>query len=155
MTQVGIFALKFPLMPFAVDLLKVMEENPHFKKGPCPHLTTTFLSRIEDANPNSPDVSEDDSGSNWGHLQFTGGAMTIRSVLTSWECVGCTEIAQGLIAAAIKTCKVMRVFCHQCNIQTSSYLSDVYLQELVERIWTLWNEAGGVCCIYFLMLQND
>ncbi|KAF8223605.1 hypothetical protein L208DRAFT_1316095 [Tricholoma matsutake] len=69
--------LNFPLVPFAIDLLNAMEETPDFKNGPTPHLTATFLSRIENANPNSPDISEDDSGSSWGHLQFTSGNMSI------------------------------------------------------------------------------
>jgi hypothetical protein len=141
-------------VPFAIDLLNAMEQNPDFKRGATPHLTTTFLLRIENADPNSLDISEDDSGSNWGHLQFTGGAMTIRSVLTSWECVGSTETARELIAAAIKTCKVARNFCYQRNIQTSSYLSDAYLQEMVEKVWMLWNQTGGVRRPTFLILHN-
>ena len=151
----GTFSVDFPLVPFAIDLLNAMEKNPDFKRGAMPHLTATFLLCIEDADSNSPDVSEDDSGSNWGHLQFTGGAMRITSVLTSWESVGSMETARALIAASIKTCKVARVFCHQRNIQTSSYLSDAYLQEMVEQIWTLWKQAGAArrfAC--FLILHN-
>ncbi|KAF8232237.1 hypothetical protein L208DRAFT_1108988, partial [Tricholoma matsutake] len=93
---------------------------------------------IKSADLNSPDVSEDDSGPSWGHHQFTSGAMTIKSVLSSWECVGSTDTARVLIAAAIKTCKVAHIFCWQKKIQTSSYFSDVYLQEIVEMLWMLW-----------------
>jgi len=35
-------------------------------------------------------------------------------------------------------------FCHQCNIQASGYLSNTYLQEVVKRIWILWNQQR--CC---------
>jgi len=73
----GIFMLNFPLVPFTIDLLNAMEETPDFKNRPTPLLTATFLSQIKNANSNSPNISEDDSRSSWGHLQFTGRNMSI------------------------------------------------------------------------------
>ena len=122
-----------------------MQANPSFKRGATPTPTDEFIARIENADPTAPDISEDDHGSSWGHLQFTGGSMTVTSVLTTWGCVGNTETACRLIAAAIKTCKVARHICFEQNVTTSSYLSDAYLQNSIEVLWKLWNDAGGVC----------
>ncbi|KAF8218510.1 hypothetical protein L208DRAFT_1373938 [Tricholoma matsutake] len=124
----------FPSIPRATDLLSTMEENVAFKRGPTLMLTMDFLSQVENADPYVADLSEDDSGPSWGHSQFTSGNMTLTSVLQSWESIGSTETACRLIAASIKTCK----------ITTGSYLSDAYLQNLIEVLWTLWKKAGGV-----------
>ena len=121
-----------------------MEANPNFKKAVAPSLTTDFLARIKDADSSSPDISEDDNGSNWGHLQFTAGSMTITTILQSWEAVASTEMARRLIAAAIKTCKAVRCICLEQGIRTTTYLSDMYLRNLVEVLWALWKNAGGV-----------
>jgi hypothetical protein len=59
-----------------------MEANVTFKCGPTPTLTTDFISRVENANPYVPDLSEDNSGPSWGHSQFTGGNMTLTTVFT-------------------------------------------------------------------------
>ena len=126
-----------------------MEEDVAFKHGPTPTLTMDFLSRIENADPYVADLSEDDSGPSWGHSQFTSGNMTLTSVLQSWESIGSTEMACHLIAASIKTCKVARHICFEQKITTGSYLSDAYLQNLVEVLWTLWKKAGGVRRIVF------
>jgi hypothetical protein len=128
-----------------------MEANPDFKRGVTPILTTDFLSRIENADPNAPDTSEDNSGPGWGHHQFTSGNMTITTVLKSWDCVGSTEIACKLIAVTIKTCQVARHLCFEKGLNPNSYLSDVYLQNLVEVLWTIWNNAGGVSLIASLI----
>jgi len=119
-----------------------------------------FLDRIRDADPNLGDFSEDDSNANWGHYQFTGGTMTCRSVLTSWSGVGGTDMACRLTAATIKTCKVAWLMCSQRDIVTASYLSDAYLNEIFEHLWTLWKDAGGVsdssCCFpHSLMVFSE
>jgi len=119
-----------------------MEATPDFKLGPTPTHTLDFISRIETANPSG--VSEDESGSNWGHYQFTAGSMTITTVLQSWESVGSTEVACRLIASTIKTCKVARHICFERGIKPSGYISDAYLENLIDVLWKLWTDAGGV-----------
>jgi hypothetical protein len=52
--------------------------------------------------------------------------------------------ACNLIAAALKTCKVARHLCFEHNITTTSYLSDIYLENVVSKLWDLWKSAGGV-----------
>ena len=126
-TYIGMLKQDFPSMSFAIDLLNSMQENPNFKQGVMPSLTTDFLVQIENADPNNPDISEDNSRSSWGHHQFTSRTMTIASILQSWESIGNTEMACKLITAAIKACRVARHIYFQKNIETSSYLSDAYL----------------------------
>lgn len=121
-----------------------MQGNPDFgRREPSPQ-TTTFLERIENADPNAPGLSEDDLGPSWGHWQFTAGGLTCATVLETWDHIGNTDIACRFIAAAIKTCRVAR---HLCFIQGNSgcsYLSDNYLQIMVDRLLELWSAAGGV-----------
>ena len=79
--------------------------------------------------------------------------MTITSILKSWESIRNTEMACKLIAAAIKTCRVAHHICSQKNIETSRYLSDAYLQCIVEVLWTLWRDAAGVSQVLMLVSQ--
>jgi hypothetical protein len=108
-----------------------------------------FLDRIEHADPNAPDLSEDDDNTSWGHHQFTAGSLTCRTVLTSWDCIGNIAVACKLIAAAIKTCKVARHLCFSRNIKASNFLSDIYLSSIVELLWGSWKDAGGVSTMLF------
>jgi hypothetical protein len=140
---------EFLKIPFAINLLQAMEANPEFGRGLMPTPTTEFLSRLENADPADADLSEDDSGPSWGHCQFTGGAMTMKSVLTSWQSIGSTSMACKLIAATIKTCKVARHICFKQGIKTTTYLADCYLTNLIEELFTLWKDAGGVSLITF------
>ena len=48
----------------------------------------TFITRIEQADPFSPDISEDDTNESWGHYQYTASALTYTTVLTSWASIG-------------------------------------------------------------------
>ena len=76
--------------------------------------------------------------------------MSLTSVLKSWESAGNTETACRLIAAAVKTCKVARHVCFQQKAGLgTSYLSDAYLQNVIEVLWTLWKDAGGVSYPHF------
>lgn len=68
--------------------------------------------------------------------------MTIKSVIRSWDCVGTTTIACKLIAAGIKTCRVARHICFEQNINTLSYLADVYLSNLIDQLADVWAETG-------------
>lgn len=130
-----------------MDLLDAMEANPDFCKGDPSSQTTVFLSRIEAADPTSPDLSEEDDNASWGHYQFTAGSLTCTSTLTSWEAVGNTEVARKLIAAAIKTSKVARHICFVRRVNTDTYLSDIYLERIIETLWEVWRSAKAVCYI--------
>jgi hypothetical protein len=63
--------------------------------------------------------------------------MRIASVLIDWQAVGSTSVAFRLIAAAVKTCRVARHLCFKKLIDCSSFLSDNYLELLVEQLWNL------------------
>lgn len=121
-----------------------MEAHPDFQVGTTPPLTVNFLSRIQDSNPTDPSLSEDDTGPSWGHHQFTSGTMTIKSVIRSWDDIGSTTMACKLIAAAVKTCKVARHICFEQKINTSSFLADAYLSNLIDELCDVWVKAGGV-----------
>jgi hypothetical protein len=121
-----------------------MASSPEFKVGKSSDDFTNFLERIKNANPNDPNLSEDDLDASWGHYQFTAGHITCTTVLTSWEAVGGCSNACDLIAAALRTCKVARHLCFERNIEAMSYLSDIYLENVVSKLWDLWKSAGGV-----------
>lgn len=123
-----------------MDLVKSLEDGGC--PGPeCPSTNVSaFLERIESADPNSPDLSEDDMNGNWGHYQFTAGSMRCATVLQSWDEIG-KATACKLLAAAIKTCKVARFVCFTRGIEVGSYLSDAYLQTLVESLWAARQKA--------------
>jgi hypothetical protein len=103
----------------------------------------TFIARIEQANHNSPDISEDDTNESWGHYQYTASALMHTTVLKSWDSVGNINTACRLIAAAIKTCKVARYLCFARHISPTSYLSNIYLQKIVELLSQLWSATGN------------
>jgi hypothetical protein len=147
LTTIGVLMQDFPTIRQGVNLLNAMEAHPNFRVGLTPSLTSDFLSRIENSNPTDPSLSEDDTGSSWGHHQFTGGSMTVKSVIRSWDCVGSTTTACKLIAAAIKTCKVARHICFEQNIHTTSFLADIYLSNLIDELSDVWVKAGGVSFI--------
>lgn len=118
-----------------------MEASPsHFNGQPSDGLVG-LIAALETADPNAPCLSEDESNSNWGHRQLSG---TWRGVLISWESVGTCEVACRLMAAVVKTCKVARHFCFIRNLDASSFLSDAYLEQIVETLWEYWKAAGGV-----------
>ncbi|KAL6302226.1 hypothetical protein BKA93DRAFT_737373, partial [Sparassis latifolia] len=129
-----------------LELLNSMKLTPVFDIGSPTSEVITFIECIENADPNSPDLSEDDLGTAWGHYQFTAGSMTSSSTLVSRDGIG-SEAARRLIAATIKTCKVARHVCFVSGIKMNAYLSDAYLETTVEILWRLWKAAGGVSAI--------
>lgn len=130
-----------------------MAATPDFGSSEPSEVATAFLDRISDADPNSATFDEDNTADQWGHLQYTAGSMTINTALQTWNCVGNTTMACKLIAAALKTCQVARLICHNKGIMAKSYLSDVYLERLVERLWELWKLAGGVSTFAAYLLR--
>jgi hypothetical protein len=117
-----------------------MKENPSFQVGAPSDDVVAFLQRTEHADPNSPDISDDDNNANWGHLQLSGWA----TLFTSWHHIGSTGIASRLIAIVIKTCKVARHLCFVKNINAPAFLSDVYLESIIDLLWNSWKEALGI-----------
>jgi hypothetical protein len=121
-----------------------MKACPDFQtKEPSTNLKC-FLDRIENSDPNDTTLDEDNKGVGWGHDQFTAGSLTCSSVMTSWEDIGSTDIACKLIAAAIRTCKVARYTCEKMSITATTYISDTYLERVIETLWDLWKAAGAV-----------
>ena len=124
-----------------------MELSPSFKVGKPSDDFAAFLARINDADPNESDLSEDDLDASLGHYQFTAGRLTCTTVLTSWDVIGGCSNACDLIATALKTCRVARHLCFAHNVTTTSYLSDIYLENVVSKLWDLWKSADGVCLL--------
>ena len=110
-----------------------------------PPTTLCFIERIETADPYAPDINEDDNNITWGHWQFTAGSMTLRSVIKTWSDVGDISTAYRLLAASLKTCLVARHLCFMNRISApSSYLSDIYLQEVVDVLWEIVLEMDSM-----------
>lgn len=99
-----------------------------------------LLNRVEQADPDAPDLDEDDSNESWGHAQFTAGGLTIRSALVDWEAVGSTPTAFKLIAATVRTCKVARAMCAARARSATAYLADNYLELLLEQLQRCWEQ---------------
>lgn len=121
-----------------------MKSCPDFRSSPPSANLNLFLTRIEKADPNDATIDEDNKGIGWGHYQFTAGSMTCASAMTSWEDIGNNDTAYKLIAAAVRTCKVARYVCEKTNVTTTSYISDIYLGQVIETLWDLWKLAGAV-----------
>lgn len=147
---------EFPqlLVTFADGLITALEhaENNSIESfnGASSADAVAFLDRIEDADPNiSAFDANDDNNNNagWGHYQFTAGGHTIRHTLLTWAAMGSVTFASKLLAAALRTCKVAW---HLCEIQgrpASSYISDVYLANLVEHLWEIIPPPFKVSCL--------
>ena len=137
------FSEDFASVPHAADLLCAFSTQSDFGKGHPSEDVLAFISRIESADPNSEQFDEDNSNSSWGHYQFTAGGMTFTKILTRWDDVGNVDTACKLLAATIRTCKVAHHVCFQRSIKATSFLSDAYLANIVERLWELWKTGGG------------
>lgn len=133
----------------AMDLLEALMANPTFTTSaePSPDFLQ-FLQRIETADPEAFTEDEDNTGSCWGHYQFTAGSLTCTRVISSWASVGSPFYACKLIAAALTTCHVARWLCRDIHPQPS-FLSDDYLVKVTELLWECWRSAGGVSPILF------
>ena len=121
-----------------------MEVSPDYKQAKPSEEMMAFLSRLEDTDPNDDLIDDDNKGVSWGHYQYTGGGMTCRLVMTSWAAVGNTDVARRLIAAAIRISKVARYVCERQSINAGSYTSDMYLDIVIEHLWTIWKAEQEV-----------
>jgi hypothetical protein len=135
-----IFSSEFPHVEFSDQLLAQLGLlSPLDSDIAAPSSNAlAFVIWIETADPNVPDLSEDDDNEQWGHRQFAGGELTIDTVLNHWGAVATTSFACRLIAAFVKTCRVARHLCfHRQRTPSSSYLSDIYLERVIKKLWEL------------------
>ncbi|PPQ97715.1 hypothetical protein CVT26_001905 [Gymnopilus dilepis] len=129
-----------PTVECVADFLNAIERYPnHFTGQPSEGLSS-LITAIEDADPNAPGLSEDDTNANWGHQQLSGAW---RMLLSKWENIGNATIACKLVAAVARTCKVARLLCTERKISANSFLCDNYLEQMIASLWACWREAGG------------
>ncbi|PPR02121.1 hypothetical protein CVT26_008825 [Gymnopilus dilepis] len=136
------FELKalIPAVECVADFLNAIEKYPnHFNGQPSEELLS-LIAVIEDADPNAPGLSEDDTNANWGHRQLSGAW---RMLLSKWDNIGNATVACKLVAAVARTCKVARLLCTERKISANSFLCDNYLEQMIASLWTRWREAGG------------
>lgn len=134
----------YPSIKNAAPLLAEFKAESNLADGTPSKDAIAFLDRIANADPADPTYGEDDLDSGWGHNQFVGGAMTITTTLTSWSAIGNVDFACKLIAAAIRTCQVARHLCFKKKLTPMSYLSDCYLENLLDVLWKNWKDAKAV-----------
>ena len=116
-----------------------------FKQGTPSEQVTTLLNNVQYADPTSPDISEDNQYQSWGHDQFTAGGISPSSSLTTWQDIGNVTTAFKLVAAALKTCQEVQLMCTNAGVpKTSGFISDVYLEQVLEWLEKCWVDAGGV-----------
>ncbi|KAH8977391.1 hypothetical protein EDB92DRAFT_2119960 [Lactarius akahatsu] len=136
---------EFPSLTNGPQLIYSMNAQLSFKEGEPSEQVATLLERVQSAVPCSPDIDEDNTYESWGHYQFTAGGISPASSLTSWEKVGSVATAFKLVAAAIKTCRDARSMCSNAGTpKTSGFISDVYLEKVLECLKSCWVGAGGV-----------
>lgn len=131
--------------PAAISLIEAFEAHPTFTTDKPSDNFVEFLQRIETADHmafEDPD-NEDNTNESWGHYQFTAGSLTCTRVISSWDRIGSPANACKLIAAALTTCQVARWLCKDRKPQPS-FLSDNYLTEIINLLWSSWKSAGGV-----------
>ncbi|KAM6499164.1 hypothetical protein JOM56_004672 [Amanita muscaria] len=130
---------QYPSNDAAIKLLNALCSNPSCGRSTPSNSVIQLISHIESADPNNPELDEDDLGLSWGHAQYKGWSTYLRT----WQDIGTPETACSLIAAFVKTSKVARYLCQQKNIdiEGKTLLSDSYLTELTEKLWQLWQNA--------------
>ncbi|KAH9011260.1 hypothetical protein EDB85DRAFT_2160198 [Lactarius pseudohatsudake] len=141
---IAVLTSDFPSLTNAVTLIRSMNVQILFKQGKSSNNVTTLLERVQFADPGSPDIDEDNMCLSWGHDLFTAGGISPSSSLTTWEDVGSVATAFKLVAAALKTCQEARLMCTNAGTpKTSGFISDVYLEKILECLEGCWVGAGG------------
>ncbi|KAH8976879.1 hypothetical protein EDB86DRAFT_2838906 [Lactarius hatsudake] len=136
---------EFPSLTNGPQLIYSMNAQLSFKEGEPSEQVAMLLEHVQSAVPCSPDIDKDNTYESWGHYQFTAGGISPASLLTSWEKVGSIATAFKLVAAAIKTCRDARSMCSNAGTpKTSGFISDVYLEKVLECLESCWVGAGGV-----------
>ena len=142
---------EFPSLTNAPHLLCAMKLQPSFQQGEPSNKVTTILGHLRFADINSPDIDKDNANQGWGHDQFTAGGISPSSSLTTWRDVGSVATAFELVAAAIKTCRDARLMCANTGTAaTGSFISDTYLEQMLELLEKCWISAGGVSVQFLL-----
>ncbi|KAH8979593.1 hypothetical protein EDB86DRAFT_3088674 [Lactarius hatsudake] len=142
---IAVLTSEFPALTNAVNLIRSMNVQLLFKQGKSSHNVSTLLERLQFADPGSPDIDEDNTCLSWGQDLFTAGGISPLSSLTTWEDVGSIATAFKLVAAALKTCREARLMCTNAGTpQTGGFISDVYLEKILECLENCWVRAGGV-----------
>ncbi|KAH9030472.1 hypothetical protein EDB84DRAFT_1271399 [Lactarius hengduanensis] len=135
----------FPSLTNAASLIRSMNAHASFKQGKPSNNVTALLERIQFADPGSPDIDEDNTCQSWGHDLFTAGGISPSSSLTTWEDVGSAATAFKLVAAALKTCREARQMCVNAGTpKMDGFISDIYLEQILECLEKCWVGAGGV-----------
>ncbi|TEB19114.1 hypothetical protein FA13DRAFT_1719134 [Coprinellus micaceus] len=99
--------------------------------------TLAYLKQLEDADPNMPDLSEDDDNEAWGHYQYRANGLTPALVLKDWTTIGNTTIAYRLLAASIRTSRVARYLVNVRKRKAQQYTSDAYIDIIVSKLWEI------------------
>jgi len=105
-----------------------------------------LIKEIEGADPND-ELDEDENGLNWGHRIFSHRLGNL-----SWQDIGSTVVACRLIAAVVKTCNQARQVCAKLGIR-GSYISDSYLDRVIDILREKWDEEGSVSLINSFLIQ--
>ncbi|KAI0037448.1 hypothetical protein FA95DRAFT_1684881 [Auriscalpium vulgare] len=135
-----VFRDEFPDIKSARPLLEAMKAAGVSDEDGAPDDgVISLLNALESADPNDDDLDSDNDNEQWGHKQFNAGFTY--SGIKSWDQVGTVATACRLIAAALRTCKVARHMCFVRDREAKDYLSDVYLEKLVDTISECWNKA--------------
>jgi hypothetical protein len=122
-----------------------MNMQSAFKQGNCSLKVVMLLERVQFADPGSSEFDEDNLGQSWGHYQFTAGGISPNSVLTTWQDFGSVANAFKLVAATLKTCQDARAMCTKAGmLETSGFISDVYLDQILTHLKECWVGAGRV-----------
>lgn len=133
-----------------------MDMQSLFKQGECSLNVTTLLKHIQFADPGSPEIDEDNQGQSWGHYQFMVCGISPSSALTTWQDIGSVATAFKLVAATLKTCQDARAMCANAGTpKTSGYISNIYLEQVLECLEKCWVGTGGVCIhsiLHFVLL---
>ncbi|KAH9013656.1 hypothetical protein EDB85DRAFT_2158039 [Lactarius pseudohatsudake] len=141
---IAVLTSDFPSLTNAVTLIRSMNAQMLFKQGKSSNNVTTLLERVQFADPGSPDIDEDNTCLSWGHDLFTAGGISPSVSLTTWEDVGSVATAFKLVAAALKTCQEARLMCTNAGTpKTSGFISDIYLEKILECLENCWVGAGG------------
>ncbi|KAH9163396.1 hypothetical protein EDB89DRAFT_2078867 [Lactarius sanguifluus] len=139
--RIDVITNDFSTVPDSADLLRAMHNATDCETRKPSNDVAALLDQLDSADPDAPDVDNDDSNENWGHVQFTVGGLTIWSALVDWESVGSTSTAFKLIAATVRTCKVARVLCTARGQSSTTYLADNYLELLFEQLQRCWKDT--------------
>ncbi|PPQ79450.1 hypothetical protein CVT24_010070 [Panaeolus cyanescens] len=145
-----LFTSKYSYIKNGAPLLRLLQQRDQLERTDPSKLhsaspdTLLFISQITNANPNDPTLDEDNSDGNWGHYQFTAGSLTISAVLVTWTSIGSASVACQLLAAALKTRRAAEQICLHRRKRPSSYLSDIYLELMVDKIHSLLLTQAGV-----------